>query len=335
MILLIGPGAVGTILATHLMAAGRQPLRLYVREKYLAAMQALPQLQMDYATTREPLIAARPELVTTLDLAGVDYVFLCVKFPDLDALLDQLPPVPDTCTLVSTLNGVAPLRRIRERLPQARVVPMTVMFNGQLPAPLHARITTKAQVLIGSDDARLLGCFAGSGMQVQRAEGESAVWGKLLINLANAVCAITHTTFRDLLTQPDLRAIYVAVLDEAVGLLERAGVSYHLLVPLPYPAYRQFILHGGPLPWWVAKIKNGLQDGAYPSMVADIEQQRRTEVDQLNGEIVRLAQAHGTRATVNAALVKLIKDLEGSATPAYLTPAGLRQRLLQLQAPAP
>lgn len=327
MILLIGPGAVGTILATHLMAAKQEPLRLYVREKYLAAMQALPQLQMDYVTQRKALIVAKPELTTSLDLSAVDYIFLCVKFPDLDALLTQLPPIPPNCTLVSTLNGVAPLRLIKQRLPQAKVVPMSVMFNGQLPAPLHARITTKAQVLIGSDDARLLNCFAGSGLQVIRAAGESAVWGKLLINLANAVCAITHTTFRDLLSQPDMRAIYVAVLDEAIALLELAGIPYQLMVPLPYPAYRKFILHGGPLPWWVGKLKNGLQDGAYPSMVSDIEQQRRTEVDQLNGEIVRLAQQRDMKAPINAQIVEMVKAIEGKPVPTYLTPKELRMRL--------
>lgn len=327
MILLIGPGAVGTILAVHLMAAKQQSLRLYVREKYLPTMQALPHLQMDYATARAPLIVDKPELVTSLNLSGVDYIFLCVKFPDLDVLLAQLPPIPPTCTLVSTLNGIAPLRLIKSRLPEARLVPMSVMFNGQLPAPLHAKITTKAQVLIGSDDPRLLGCFEGSGLQVLQARGESAVWGKLLINLANAVCAITHTTFRDLLTQPDMRAIYVAVLDEAVALLELADTPYQLLVPLPYPAYRKFILHGGPLPWWVAKIKNGLQNGAYPSMVSDIEQQRRTEVDQLNGEIVRLAEQRDMQAPINARIVEIIKAMEGQANPAYLSPRELRMRL--------
>ena len=328
MILLIGPGAVGTILATHLAIAKRLPLKLYVREKSLSAMQAVTQLCVEQAGRKAPLLAPRPELTTRLDLSGVRYLFLCVKYPDLDALLLQLPPVPPGCTLVSTLNGVAPLRLIRERLPRAQIVPMTVMFNGQLLAPLHARITTRAQVLTGSDDDLLLNVFEGSGLSVERADGDAAVWGKLLINLANAVCAITRTTFRDLLTNPDLRTIYVRVLDEAVGLLDVAGVRYQLHVPLPYPAYRQFILHGGPLPWWVAKIKNGLREGAYPSMVADLEQGRRTEVDQLNGEILRLAQHHGMKAPVNAALVENVHRMEHAAQPpAFLAPRELRLRL--------
>lgn len=328
MILLIGPGAVGTILAAHLMKAAHEPLTLYVRERNLARMKSVSQLRMDYTDAgHPPLLAARPQLTATLDLREVSYVLICVKYPDLDALLHQLPPIPPHCTLVSTLNGVSALRRIRERLPQAKVVPMTVMFNGQLLEPLHARITTKAEVIIGSEDARLLSCFTGSGMKVKRAAGETAVWGKLLINLANAVCALTHTTFRDLLTQPDLRSTFVAVLDEAIDLLERSHLPYQLPAPIPHRAYRQLLLRGGPIPWWFAKIKNGLQDGAYPSMVSDIEAGRPTEVAQLNGEIVRLAQSLGTQAPVNAKLTELVTAMHGKLPPPYLTAAELRRKI--------
>lgn len=328
MILLIGPGAVGTILATHLVQAGHEALTLYVRERHLARLQPLTHLRMDFSDpARAPMTVPRPPLVTTLDLTGVDYVFLCVKFPDLDALLDQLPPVPPQCTLVSTLNGVAALRRIRERLPQAKVVPMTIMYNGQLPEPLHATLTTRAEVIVGARDSRLLSCFEGSGMKVTSAAGDTAVWGKLLINLANAIGALTHSTFRDMLTQPDLRRIFVATMDEAVTLLRRAGIRYQSPAPLPHALYRQLLLRGGPLPWWFAKLKNGLEDGAYPSMVSDIEAGRPTEVAQLNGEIVQLAQRLGTQAPVNAKLTAMVTAMHGKLPPPYRTAAALRAEL--------
>lgn len=328
MILIVGAGAVGTIVAAHLLAAGREPVRLYVRDKDRAALQAVTQVRVDQATPGKPsLLAPMPEPVHELSLAGVDYVILAVKFPQLAGVLDALGPIPPGCTLVSTLNGVSALRQIRERHPQARLAPMTIMFNGQLLAPLHAQITTKAQLLIGTDDARLLAAFKGSGMRVARASGDASAWGKLLINLANPICALTHTTFRDLLTQPDLRAIYVAVLDEATSLLARAGVTYQLPMPIPYAVYRALLAGNTRLPWWFAKIKNGLQEGAYPSMVADIESGRSTEIGQLNGEIVRLGDSHGLPTPVNGRIVALIREVEGCLPPRYMTPAALRRQL--------
>lgn len=328
MILLVGAGAVGTILSAHVMAGKKEPLKLYVREKDLAVMQTAQQLSVDHVSRGRPaLVAPKPPLTTALDLNGVDYLFICVKFPALEKLLDQLPAIPETCTLVSTLNGVGALRTIRKRYPQARLAPMTIMFNGQLLEPLHARITTRAEVVVGSDDMRLLGCFGDSGMRVKHVAGESAVWGKLLINLANAICAITHTTFKDLLTQPDMRAIFVGVLDEAVGLLEKGGHAYQLPMPIPYALYRQLLLHGGPLPWWFAKTKNGLQEGSYPSMVADVEHGRLTEVGQLNGEIACLGLEQKVPTPINAKIVGLIQKMEGKVPPPYLTPAELRERL--------
>lgn len=328
MILLVGAGAVGTILAAHLMQAGRIPLRLYARAKDLPAFEPLQEIRIDPSSPEQPVLRTRrPDLATNLDLAGVDYLFICVKFPALPALLDQIGNVPPGCTLVSTLNGVAALRLIRARFPQARVVPMTVMFNGQLPGTLHAQITTRAEVIAGSDDPRLLGCFAGSGMRIKSAAGDSAVWGKLLINLANAICAITHTTFKDLLSQPHLRRIYVAVLDEATRELTRAGHAWQLPIAIPYPWYRQLILHGGPVPWWFARAKNGLREGAYPSMVSDVEHGRGTEVDQLNGEIAALARQQGGDAPVNRKLAEIVHAIGATAPPAYRSPAQLHADL--------
>ncbi len=327
MILLVGAGAVGTILTAYLMEAGREPLKVYVRDRDLQALQTVDATRVDHVTSgRPPLITPKPALTTALDLDGVDYLVLCVKFPDLAGVLEQIGSIPDRCTLVSTLNGVNSLRVIRERFPRAKVVPMSVMFNGQRLGPLHARITTKPIVMAGSDDPRLLGMFGRSGMQVLGVAGEAAVWGKLLINLANALGAATHTTFKDLFTHPDLRACYVGVLDEAIAVLRAAGIKFQLPMPVGYGTYRFLLLHGGPILWWVARVKNGLEDGSYPSMVADLDSGRVTEVSQLNGEIVCLGERCGHPTPINRALTELILDMHGAPVK-YLSPSALRQRL--------
>ncbi|HVT35292.1 MAG TPA: ketopantoate reductase C-terminal domain-containing protein [Nevskiaceae bacterium] len=330
MLLLVGAGAVGTILAGHLAQAGRETLKLYTRDKDLASFNSLRELHIDYAQRgHAPLALPRPELATSLELCCVEYLLICVKFPQLAALLKQLPAIPAGCTVVSTLNGAASLRLMRERWPQARVIPLTVMYNGQLLGPLHAQLTTRAEVIAGGDDCRLARLFRGSGMHARHADGDSAVWGKLLINLANALCALTHTTFKDLLTDPDLRMLYVEVLDEAVAVLNASGHDFQLPIAVPYRAYRQLLLRGGKIPWWFARAKNGLEEGAYPSMVSDVEHGRVTEVEQLNGEIVQLAAAYGQRAPVNQRIVAAVKQLQTNHPPQYLTPKQLRHELLR------
>jgi 2-dehydropantoate 2-reductase len=329
MILVVGAGAVGTVLAAHLCAAGREPVRLYMREKDRSAWEATRGLRVESPGGAMRVAVPLPELAGTLDLAAVDYLFICVKFAALEAMLDDLPAdgaFPARCTIVSTLNGVEHLRVLRRRLPTARVVSMSVMFNAQLLGPLHARLTTKPMVVIGGDERRLSACF-GKALPVQAAPGDAAVWGKLLINLANAVCAITHTTFKDLFTRPELRRIYVGVLDEAIGVLERLGIAYRLPMPVSYRTYRRLLLDGGPLTWWIARAKNGVSDQSYPSMVADVEQGRMTEVRQLNGEIVRLGSEHGVSTPVAAAVVRLIEAMEGARPTRYLTPAELLRQL--------
>lgn len=327
MVLMIGAGAVGTVLAAYLRAAG-QPVKLLIRKKYWAQYDATPALVVDRADGRTLLTAPKPELTTVLDLKGVDYLFLCVKYPDLDAVLAQLPtPLPPKLTLVSTLNGIEAIRRIRARFPEQKAACMTIMYNGQFLSPLHAQMTTKPQVIIGSTDARLLKLFEGSPMQVKAARGETAAWGKLLINLANAIGALTHSTFKDLLTQRDLRVVFAAVLDEAVATLRHAKVHFQLPIPIPPERYRALLLHGGPLPWWFARLRNGLQPGSYPSMVADVEAGRGTEVAQLNGEIEALGRQHHIPTPHNSRIVELVAGFEGKKPPPYLSPAQLRARL--------
>ncbi|MEI7536080.1 MAG: ketopantoate reductase C-terminal domain-containing protein [Comamonadaceae bacterium] len=326
-ILVIGAGAVGTTLAAYLTAAG-QRVGLLIRETDQTKFESVPFLTVDRIAGAPALTTQKPELSTEIDLTAVAYLFICVKHAALEQVLSRLPStLPSQTTLVSTLNGISALPHLKRRYPAGQVANMTVMFNAQLVSPLHSRMTTKPQIVIDSADSRLPGLFDHSGMQVKHTHGEAIAWGKLLLNLANAVCALTHTTAKDLLTVPDLRAIYAAVLDEAVAVIERAGVPYQLPLPLPYRLFRQIILHGGPLPWWIASLRNGLQQGSYPSMVADIEAGRPTEVNQLNGEIVSLGRAQALATPINARMVELVQAIEGHLPARYMSPLELRAQL--------
>ncbi len=323
----VGAGAVGTVLAAYL-AEARHPARLIVRPRDLDRMAQAQALCVDRVAGRGMLQLPKPEITANYRLAEGDIVLLCVKHRDLEDVMAQIEAAGQTrLTLVPCLNGVGAAATLRRRFPEAEVVPLTVMFNAQLLEALHARMTTKPQILLNTRDKSLLALFRDSDLQVQQAEDESVAWGKLLINLANGLAALTHTTFKDLLTNPDMKRCFVLTLDEATTVLDRAGVAYTLPVPLSYRAYRAVLTHGGPLPWWFARLRNGLSESSYPSMVADVESGKETEVAQLNGEIVTLAQENQLPAPINALIVDMVQALHGQPQDYFLSPAALRSRL--------
>ncbi len=321
--LIIGAGAIGTVLAGYLISA-RQNTRVAVLESEIDQISHQDCLRIDRITGRPPLTLPKPRLTTSPIPQAGENVFICVKHRDLGALMDMLPETlePDV-TLIPCLNGIGASRELQLRFPATRIVALTIMFNAQLLEPLHARITARPQILLNTDDRALLGLFGRSGVDVRRAGGTAVAWGKLLINLANGICALTNTTFKDLLTRPELTGSFVVLLDEAVRILEEAGISFQLPVALPYPVYRMFLLHGGPLPWWVGKLRNNMSEGSYPSMVADLRGGHTTEVRQLNGEIVHLASTMNRSAPHNAKIVELIEAREGRPQNQFMSAAEL------------
>ena len=305
MILVLGAGAVGTVLATYLAAAGRD-VAVYAREKDRLAFAECPAMQVQDTRGKLARSAPLPRLLSEADLCAGDVLLLCVKATSLDVAMATAGALGSGCSVVSTLNGVAPLRRLRAHWPSHEVAPLSILWNCQLQAPLQARLTTRPEMYLGSSQTHLARLFDGIGIPCKLAEGDAAVWGKLMINLANAICALTQTTFRDLFTLPSLRRCYVATLDEATRALDAAQTHWELPLAVPYRVYRWMLLRGGPLPWWVAHLRNGVGEGAYPSMVADLRAGKATEVRELNGEIVALGEAHGIPTPVNQALVRLV-----------------------------
>ncbi len=321
--LIIGTGAVGTILAAYLSKA-RQKLQCCVRESELAAFEAVRSIRVERVTGGPPLDFPVPPLSVQPNLDGVEYVFICVKYPDLAGVIEQLPErIPEGVTLVACMNGIGAAHQLRQRFPDTPVAQMTIMFNARLYEPMHVRITTRPEVHITTDDKRLLKLFDRSGMAVHRAEDESVAWGRLLISLQNAVCAITHSNFKAVYTNKDLNHVLLASVDEAVTVLDHASIRYRLPTLLPFFIARR-LLHTGWLAWWWGRVRAGWTEESYPSMVADIDRGNRTEIDQLNGDIVRIGREQGVATPINSRIVELVHAMEGASGNRFKTPADLR-----------
>ena len=134
--LIIGAGAVGTVLAGY-FAKARQPLQFLVRSAELGDFNGLEQLQVTRIHGGAPLRAPCPKVTTSLNLTGVKRVFICVKYPDLAALLEQFPTeLPADVELFPCINGPAIGRLFRERFSGTAITPLVIQFNALLRGPM-------------------------------------------------------------------------------------------------------------------------------------------------------------------------------------------------------
>jgi 2-dehydropantoate 2-reductase len=151
-------------------------------------------------------------------------------------------------------------------------------------------------------------------------------WGKLLINLNNAVSALSGRTLIEELRQRDYRRVVAASQREGLGLLRKAGIRPGKIGPVP-PALLPAIIGA---PDWLFNnvfLKAWKIDSkARSSMADDLAANRTTEVDYINGELVALAERLGTDAPVNRKIVELVRAAEAGARP--WAPEALRREVL-------
>jgi 2-dehydropantoate 2-reductase len=151
-------------------------------------------------------------------------------------------------------------------------------------------------------------------------------WGKLLINLNNAVNALSGRTLIEELKSRDCRRVFAASMREGLDLLKRAEIEPVAAGPVPLTRLSRII----DSPDWLFNrffLKRWKIDAkARSSMADDLAAGRRTEVDYINGELVRLAERLQRSAPINGRIVDLIRKSEAGAAPPG--PAALREAVL-------
>jgi len=142
----------------------------------------------------------------------------------------------------------------------------------------------------------------GSGLQATVVpEVRTAIWGKVLINSAyNPIAALTGLSMAQLLTGTPAGDLAVAMLRESAAVAVADGASVDAEHTLAIVADDQARMVAGTLP------------AGRPSMLLDVENKRRTEIDSINGAVIARAESLGVPAPLNGALFALVKGLEES-----------------------
>ncbi|WP_448581754.1 2-dehydropantoate 2-reductase [Thermaurantiacus sp.] len=273
------------------------------------------------------LIVTPGEIEATTALEGLaesDLVLVTVKsHATAEAAAAIAAHAPPRAPVVSLQNGVANVEVLREALPGRTVLAGMVPFNVvEAERGRYHRGTGVGGLMVEAhpDLAPFLPCFAAAGLALEQSSNMLGVqWGKLLVNLNNAVNAVSGVSLMEQLRQRGYRQAWAMAMREAMALTRRAGIR--LVDPLPMPIELMPAIMSLPdkLYFYVAAQAGGgrarVDPHARSSMADDLAKGRRTEVDYLNGEVVRLARRLGREAPVNQRMVELVRAAEAGAPP--------------------
>ena len=309
-VLVMGAGSIGCELGGCLQSAGLT-VTFLGRSRMLAVLgqHGLHLTDLDGGNTR--LAAAELSLADAVPQhAEPALVLLCVKSTATAQAAAQLSAgLPPGTLVLSMQNGISNASVAQAAAPSLRVLPGMVPYNvADLEAGHFHRGTTG--VLAAQDDRALrdwLPWFERAGIPLQLyADLLPVQWGKLLLNLNNPVNALSGLPLRRQLLQRGYRRVLAALIDEALAVLQVAGIRPAKVAAIP-PRYLPALLRlPTPLFRVLAARMLRMDDKARSSMADDLALGRLTEIDALCGEVVRLANDHALGAPKNAAISELV-----------------------------
>ena len=291
-IAVIGAGAVGCYYGGMLARAGHQVV-LVGRAPHVAAIQRAG-LLMDALSFKEhvPLAAS----VDASAIKGARLILCCVKSTDTDSAATEMAAYlgPDTWIL-SLQNGVDNAERLQSQL-QHDVAPAVVYVASEMPGPGHVKHKGRGELVIGTSgySNELLDLFTRAGVPVEISDNVTgALWAKLILNCAyNALSAITQLPYGRLTQGVGVENVMRDVVQECLLIARAEGVTL------------------------TADIWESIQQIArtMPSQLSstaqDLARGKPSEIDHLNGYIVRKGNSMGIPTPANLVLTTLVKLIE-------------------------
>ncbi len=325
----LGRGAVGGLLGLRLSSIG-VPVVVVGRRPLPAGRQLEARLRDG---TRLGPVSSQGEGPEAL--ADVDVCLVAVKSRDTEAAAHALAEVlRDDAVVVSLQNGLRNPELLRAHL-RGPVSQGVVGFNVVRDAAWVLLEASPGPVWLedlggeaGARLRRLRDQLTAAGQPVELREDIRPVAdAKLLVNLNNAVGAVTRLGISDALRSRDARRCFARCVREGL----RAGLRPGRVFGVPAGLLGWLLALPDPLVLPFARRLASMDPAARSSMLQDLDRGRPTEVDDLNGEVVRRCAAHGRSAPGNALLVELVHGIEelacaGRAWEA-LTPLALRRQM--------
>lgn len=326
----MGAGAIGCYVGGRLAASGADVV-LVGRQSIKDEVAQHGLHFTDYRGLDVRLAPDRVRVATSPEaLADRDVVIVTVKGGDTTATGSLLANVLRAdAVVVSLQNGVSNPTMLRAVMPARRVLGAMVPFNVLRSGAGRFHQGTSGRIAIENGGAAIAHALVKAGVPARAVDDiDGILWGKLLVNLNNAVNALAGVPIQQMLKDRGYRVVMAAVLEEAVKAVEAAGIRARLQPPVPARLVARIFGMPDALFGLIAPRIIKVDPEARSSMWDDLVRGRKTEIDSLNGEIVRLAARVSVATPVNDAIVALVKDAEGKGSP-NLGATELRARVTQ------
>lgn len=316
-VVVVGAGAIGGLVG-GLLAEDKKDVTVIGRQSFVEVVNNKG-LKIKRIDGRE--LCVKPNVSAQIEASkGANAVLLCVKSQDTVEVCKSIKDYIEPETVIFSLqNGVRNGELINSVLKENRVVRTVVMFNsiflnqGEIyqgsEGPVIVESVPWARPVVDYIDDTLKKAEAGC---VYEDDIEGVLWSKLLFNQLNSIGAATNSEARVIFTNPKTSKIASQCLEEGKTVILNSGK--HLKEMGTKSIEGLIKLLSMPLTEREAMVSKMFKmDAAIPSTLQSVLRGKRTEIEYLNGEIVRLAEMTGQKAPVNKALVDAVKQVEESA----------------------
>jgi 2-dehydropantoate 2-reductase len=311
-IVVAGAGSIGCFVGGLSASAGRR-VSLLARPRVIAEVErfglTLTSLEGSswHLASQQIKLSGDPKVFAD---AGV--VLVTVKSADTAEIADAIAHyAPSDAVIVSLQNGVANAATLRDRLPGRKVLAAMVPFNVIAAGEGRFHRATSGDVVIERDAANIAAQLSVPGLAMRPTSDIAGVqWGKLLVNLNNAINALSGLPLREQLGKRDWRRLFADQIAEGLTAVRAEGIRPVSPTPVP-PRWTPHLLR---LPDALFRIALApamkIDPQARSSMWEDLERRRRTEIDYLQGVITEIADRRGLKAPLSHRIVALIRDAE-------------------------
>jgi len=299
---IVGPGAIGMLFGSLLMKAGNEVIFLDHNSERADFIKK----EGITLETKDKTYHFSPQITTHLeDIKETDLFILCVKSYDTKTTVNSLKSVLAQKALILTLqNGIGNIEIISEIVGAERVIGGVTSHGATVVKVGHVRHAGIGETIIGRIDGRIPVYLKDIRDMLNQAkiitriskDIKSLLWSKLIINVGiNALTAITRLNNARLIEFEGTRNILRLAVSEAVKVAKRKRIK---------------LIYDDAIEKTEAVCEATAEN--ISSMLQDVLRKKRTEIDFINGAIVRQGQSLGIPTPVNNLLTDLVKTIEAS-----------------------